>query len=117
MSEYYYGEIDQEKYYHQDIEECLSELLELAHEENPTFKLIEFKSAKSSGFTYCQEYELFDPDECEFDCDEYYPKNGVKGACKTLSYGLIETGATWEYKDGKLKKLTGRKLLEKLKGR
>ena len=106
----------QEKYYHKDIEDCLIELLELAHEENPTFGIVEMEISESSGFTYCQEYEFFDPDECGlFSCDEYYPKNGVKGACKTLSYGLIETGATWEYKDGKLKKLTGRKLLEKLK--
>lgn len=105
MSKYFYGEIDQEKYYHQDIEECVIELLELAHEENPTFEIVEMEISERSGYIFCTLFD--DSAECIGLCLNY--ENGKKSEwCEFAENGLIETGATWEYKNDKLKELTGR---------
>jgi hypothetical protein len=108
---YYYGPPDKEYYYAEDLTASYEEICADRSDLDSVigFIIVEMAEGKKSGCRFCQKEIDFDP-ECGNCCPGYDPRNGKSGICKSLHWGLYETGATWEIiGEYEYKKLTGRR--------
>jgi hypothetical protein len=108
---YCYGTPDKEYYYAEDLTAAYEEIC-ADHSDLDNVNgliIVEMAEGKKSGVRFCQEELFFEPD-CGNFCVAYRPVNGKSGICKSLHWGLYETGATWEIiGEYEYKKLTGRR--------
>lgn len=103
---YFYGLEGEELYTATDIDSAYEEIKD---DDDAIGKEIIELSPSRKGGRVCTEYGevIADPD-CP--CSIYKPRNGKKGICVYLQYGLKATGARWKITgDYQYKKLSGRK--------
>lgn len=110
---YFYGLAGEELYTATDIDSAYEEIRDANDDDAIGKEIIELSPSKKMG-RVCVIDACCEPDpECV--CRNYKPRNGKKGICMYLQYGLKPTGAKWKITgDYQYKKLSGRKAVKEV---